>query len=52
MTIGGSTTSSTSHTNVTSIHRATFPPSAFMIPAGYKRVDSPIDAMLNTLGAR
>ncbi len=52
MTIGGSTTSSTSRTSVTGIHTATFPPSDFVIPAGYKKVDSPIDAMLSTLGAR
>jgi hypothetical protein len=51
MTIGGSTTSSTSRTNVTAIRAATFPSSDFVIPAGYKKVDSPIDAMLSTLGA-
>jgi Domain of unknown function (DUF4412) len=52
MTTGGSTTTTTSRTNVTAIHVATFPPSDFAIPAGYKRVDSPIDAMLNAFGSR
>ncbi len=52
MTIGGSTTTATSRTSVSGIHTATFPPSDFVIPAGYKRVDSPIDAMLNAFGSR
>ena len=47
MTIAGSTTTSTSRTSVTGIRNATFPPSEFVLPAGYKRVDSPVDAMLN-----
>lgn len=52
MTIAGSTTTSTSRTSVTGIRTATFPPSEFVIPAGYKRVDSPIDTMLNAFGSR
>jgi hypothetical protein len=52
MSIGGSTTTSTSRTNVTGIRRASFPPSAFTIPAGYRKVDNPIDAMLAGIGAR
>ena len=52
MTIAGSTTTSTSRTSVTGIHNATFLPSDFVIPAGYKRVDSPIDTMLNAFGSR
>ena len=46
MTSGGSTTTSTSRTNVTAIHVTTIPASEFMIPSGYRKVDSPIDAML------
>lgn len=49
MTIAGSATSSTSRTTVTGIRRVSVPPSAFVLPAGYTRVDSPIDAMLATL---
>jgi hypothetical protein len=52
MTIAGSTTTSTSRTSVSGIHNATFPTSDFVIPAGYKRVDSPIDTMLNAFGSR
>jgi Domain of unknown function (DUF4412) len=52
MTFAGSTTTSTSRTSVTGIHNATFPASDFVIPAGYKRVDSPIDTMLNAFGSR
>ena len=50
MTSGGSTTTSTSRTNVTAIHVTTVPPSEFVIPSGYRKVDSPIDAMLGAFG--
>ncbi len=52
MTTSGSTTTTRSRTNVTAIHVATFPLSDFEIPSGYKRVDNPIDAMLNAFGLR
>ncbi len=50
--MGGSTTTSTSRMTVTGIHNATFPPSDFVIPPGYRKVESPIDAMLANAGVR
>ncbi len=50
--LGGGTTTSKSRMTVTGIHDAAFPPSDFVIPAGYRKVDSPIDAMFTKAGIR
>lgn len=50
MTTGGSTTTTTSRMNVTAIHVSTIAPSEFVIPSGYRKVDSPIEAMLGAFG--
>ena len=52
MNVGGSSTSVTSDMKVTQVRTTNFPPSTFAMPAGYKKVDSPIDAMLGAVGAR
>lgn len=51
MTTGGSTTTSTSRMNVTAIHVTTVPASEFLIPSGYRQVESPIEGMLGAFGA-
>ncbi|GAC1401129.1 MAG: hypothetical protein NVSMB68_15780 [Thermoanaerobaculia bacterium] len=50
--IGSTTTTSKSHLTVSAIRHATFSPSDFVLPAGYRKVDSPIDAMLAGAGVR
>ena len=52
MTMGGTSTSTTSNLTVKQIRNATFPPSTFTTPTGYKKVDSPLDKMLGAIGAR
>jgi hypothetical protein len=50
VTMNGSTTTTKRRSNVTGIRQMTFGPAEFGIPAGYTRVDSPIDAMLRAVG--
>ncbi|HEX9162214.1 MAG TPA: DUF4412 domain-containing protein [Thermoanaerobaculia bacterium] len=50
LTMNGSTTTSKMKLRVTNIHRADFPPSDFVVPPGYSKVENPIEEMLAKMG--
>ncbi len=52
MTLNGTTTTSTRRSSVTNIRRATLGATEFAVPAGFTKVDSPIDEMLKKAGMR
>ena len=52
MTLNGTTTTLTRRSSVTNIRRATFGAAEFVVPAGFTKVESPIDEMLKKAGMR
>ncbi len=52
MVMSGSTSSVTSTMKVTQVRSVNIAPAEFEMPAGYTKVDSPIDGMLGAIGAR